>query len=487
MTAGVMSCKKFLDKEPLSFATDGNFWKNEDEGNSAVAGNYALLRQALTDSYAYYSYGDFPTDEFRTDIGGEDLQQISNFQWNLSVPSTSTYRPMYKLRRYDNFYRLIDQATRCIRLIPTIPASGFPSIESAEASRNALIGEAYFARAFAYFYMARIWGGVPIVEETVNKIGQSVDLPRASEQEVLTQARTDVNKAIEMLSWGYANSSNIAVRANKGAAYALLAHLEAWAGNYAACADAATQVIDKGGYQLVPMSNYLSIWKGQSPEGIFEISANKPNEGSQSTIATLTLKAPYLATNNGTLVTARLDEMDLKEKFPDSTDDLRIKNAFAFYNSIDPNCIKYSNIIYLTTNANGDKGNPLAQNNIVIFRLSDIVLLKAEAMAAIGKYGDARILLDQIRTKAKPGNNYAGGDGTLFEAIIEERSRELFLEGHRFYDLVRLARKKNLYNFGSSRMTEAEFKAGKYYWPLDPTLITLNPKLQQNLYWKDKM
>ena len=485
-TLSFTSCKKFLDKEPLSAATDENFWKNEKEANSAIAGDYALLRQALTDGYAFFSYGDYPSDEFRTTIGGEDLPQVSNILWNLSVPPTSTYRPMYKLRRYDNFYRVIDQANRCIRFIPGIPSTEFSSPDVADDARNALIGEAYFLRAFSYFYMGRVWGGVPIVEESDKDLSEATNLARATAEEVMNQARTDVKKAIEMLSWTNTNSSDKAVRANKGTAFALLAHLEAWAGNYSECAAAATEVINSGQYHYVPMSNYLSIWKGQSQEGIFEISANSTTEGSRQSIATFTLKAPYLATNRGNQVLTPLDAFGLKAKFPDSAD-LRIQQAFAFYNSTDPNCIKYSNILYLTTDGNGNEGNPIAQNNIVVFRLSDIVLLKAEALAATGINGEARTLLNEIRNKALPGNDYTGTDDGLFEEIIRERSRELFLEGHRFYDLVRLARKKGIYSFGGTRMNSSEFEAGKYYWPLDPTLLTLNPKLKQTDYWKDKM
>lgn len=485
-TATFTSCKKFLDKEPISAATDENFWKNEKEANSAVSGDYALLRQALNDGFAFFAYGDYPTDEFRTSIGEEDMQQVTNIQWNISVPPSSTYRRMYKLRRYDNFYRVIDQANRCIQFIPTVPASEFSNPDIAEEARNALIGEAYFLRAFSYFYMGRVWGGVPIVGVDVKDLGKAENLARSTPEEVMNKARTDVQKAIEMLPWSNANSSDKAVRANKGAAYALLAHLEAWTGNYAACITAATEIISSGQYQYVPMPNYLSIWKGQSPEGIFEISANSPTEGSGQSIANFTLKAPYLATNTGTQATTPLDEFSLKDKFPDPSD-LRIEEAFAFYYSTDPNCIKYSNILYLTTDGNGSKGNPIAQNNIVVFRLSDIVLLKAEAMAATGDNGGARMLLNEIRNRAMPGNDYTGTDDNLFEEVIRERSRELFLEGHRFYDLVRLAKKKGIYNFGGARMNSAEFQAGKYYWPLDPTLLTLNPKLKQTDYWKDKM
>src|SRR6218665_1700320 len=74
------SCSKFLDKEPLSSATDENFWKDQTEADGAVAGGYALLRQSLSDGYAYYAYGDLPTDEFRADLGGEDLAQITSMQ-----------------------------------------------------------------------------------------------------------------------------------------------------------------------------------------------------------------------------------------------------------------------------------------------------------------------------------------------------------------------------------------------------------------------
>jgi hypothetical protein len=195
----------------------------------------------------------------------------------------------------------------------------------------------------------------------------------------------------------------------------------------------------------------------------------------------LTLISPYLGTGINVPVLP-LDETTLYQKYTDSAVDLRVKNCFAFFQSTEPISIKYSNIVYTGQNQTG----PIAQNNIIVFRLSDIVLLKAEALAATGNYGEARMLVNQIRDLAQiPA--YNGDDAHLLEFIIDERGRELFLEGHRFYDLVRLGRAKGVLKFGGSRMTSDQFNAKKYYWPIEPYLLTLNPLLTQTDYWKTRM
>ncbi|MEI6949034.1 RagB/SusD family nutrient uptake outer membrane protein [Paraflavisolibacter sp. H34] len=477
------SCSKFLDKEPLSAATDENFWKTESEGNSAVAGGYALLRKALNDGVAFYAYGDFPTDEFLPDLGQWEYGPITRLEWNQSISYAETGRVLMKLRRYDNFYRVIDQANRCIAYLPKIPLEKFTS-SNAAAAREKLVGEAYFLRAFSYFYMARVWGGVPLVLQTNTDFANAVHLPRNTEAQVLAQAKSDIAEALKRLQWGVSTTGERAVRANKGAAFALLAHLEAWKGDYAASALAADSVLQKGGYQYVARSSYGTIFKGQSSEGIFEISQNTSNEGvsaSGYSIAGLTLRSPYLGIGI-TVPTLPLDESTLWPKYADSAVDLRVKNGFAFFQSTEPICTKYANIVYTGSNQSG----PVAQNNMVVFRLSDLALLKAEALAATGQFGEARNLLNGIRALAQ-APAYTGADSGLFEYIIDERGRELFLEGHRFYDLVRLGRAKGILKFGGNRMTSAQFQEQKYYWPLEPYLMTLNPLLTQTDYWKTRM
>lgn len=477
------SCKKFLDLKPISTPITTDFFKTASEANSAVAGCYSLLRTALNNkTITYYAYGDVPTDEYSAFGFVEDMNDVGNVNWALPVAATSDYRTMINLRRWDNFYRVIDNANLCIQNIPGIDFSTDNSGSDPVVTKNNLIGEAYFMRAFTYFYISRVWGDVPLVTKSVNA-GDAVSIARTPQATVLAQCISDLKKAIPLMQYGYVNASDRAVRANRGSAFALLAHIYAWQQDYQNCASAADSVIQRGNYQLVNRNSvgYLSIYKGQSTEGIFEIAQSSSNEGSSNGLPFYTTKAPYNTLINGNAVfTMNTDH--LNTLYAD-TADLRLKNAFAFLGTTDPICIKYSNFQYAQQTTTKIA---VAYYNIIVFRLSDIILLKAEALAATGQSGQAITLLNQIRTAAGT-QPYAGTTDELFESIIDERGRELFLEGHRFYDLVRLARQKSIAEFGDGKISMSEFNRGKYYWPIDPILITLNNSLKQTPYWASKL
>ena len=487
------SCKKYLDKRPIDAATDANFWNNETEANTAIAASYALLRASLSEKgMAYYYYGDYATDEFINNRPDEDFASLGNIQWNTFIGATETFRGLIRMRSWDNFYRGIDQANRCIKYIPTIPTEKFTSANK-EAAKDALIAEAYFLRAFTYFYIARIWGDVPLVIETAEDAAKAENPARTPQKDVLDQCIKDLQVAIPKMIWAPAGP-NRAIRVSKGAAYALLAHIYAWRGEYDKVIAPADSVILRGGYTPVSKASTASInslYKGNSSEGIFEIAKNSNVEGASGTtdvvngnFAAKTLKAPYLLTRTGNALMP-LDVVTLNNLFPDSND-YRRRYGFDFWGTTDPINIKNSGpSIIVYTGANNTV--PLILNNIIIFRLADIQLLKAEAAAANGDATTARSILNTIRQQANAQLSTAT-DAQLFEAVIEERARELFMEGHRFYDLVRLGRKTGILKFNGSspvpRMTDAEFAAGKYYWPVDPLIITLNNKLIQTPFWR---
>ena len=485
------SCKKFLDKKPIDAATDANFWNNETEANTAIAGSYALLRASLSEKgMAHYYYGDYATDEFLNGRTDEDFASLGNIQWNTFIGATETFRALIRMRSWDNFYRGIDQANRCIKYIPAIPEDKFTN---RAAARESLVAEAQFLRAFTYFYMSRVWGDVPLVLETVDDAAKAQNPPRVPQKEVLDQCIKDLETAIPKMAWAPAGP-NRAIRASRGMAFALLAHIYAWRGEYEKVKPAADSVILKGGYTPVPKSSTASInslYKGNSTEGIFEIAKNSMVEGASGTtnvvdgnFAAKTLKAPYLLTRAGNSLMP-LDPVTLTTLFPDSND-FRRRYGFDFWGTTDPINIKNSgSTIIIYTGANNT--SPLILNNIIIFRLADVELLKAEAAAATGDPATARSLINTVRTRAN-AQPTAATDAQLFEAAIDERGRELFMEGHRFYDLVRLGRKTGILKFNGSspvpRMNDAEFAAGKYYWPVDPLIITLNSNLLQTPFWR---
>ncbi|WP_257666385.1 RagB/SusD family nutrient uptake outer membrane protein [Parapedobacter tibetensis] len=467
------SCSDFLDLEPQSYPIDDSFWKTEADANSAVTATYALLRQALnySDGMTHYAYGDLPSDEFST-VTAWPYSFVANMTWSLAVPASETWNPMLRLRRYDLFYRVIDQANRVLHYVAEMPADAF----SSEEVRGRYLGEAYYMRAFTYFYMARVWGGVPLVTRSVNVV-DAEDFPAATTSQILAQCLSDIEAASGLLSWGYASARDRAIRANLGALYALAAHVYAWQGDYASCATAANMVAQQGNYTYVSRdsASYHGIYKGQSTEGIFEVSQNAANEGTIQGIGNFTLMAPYLRGRTG-LPGLVISHTRMGELYGD--DDLRLRSVFNRTLSTEAViCTKYANVTY--TNETGS-AIAIFKNNIIIFRYADIRLLEAEALAATGNESAAVIILNEVREKA--GLDVWDNSGDLFEAIIEERGRELFLEGHRFFDLVRLARYNGTMKFGA-KMTSSQFEAGKHYWPFDPSLLSLNKQLRQTPYW----
>ncbi|TJZ62800.1 RagB/SusD family nutrient uptake outer membrane protein [Sphingobacterium olei] len=471
---GISSCNDFLDLKPMSYPTDENFWQTDDDANSGVAAIYALIRQAFNYSggMTFYAYGDFPSDEFTTSGGAPWMfNHVIDMNWSFAVPSSDTGNPLLRLRRYDIFYRAIDQANRVLKYVPDMSASAFAS----EQARNRLIGEAYFCRAFVYFYMSRVWGGVPLVTETI-QVDEAQDIDAVKAEEILDQCLQDIASAKSLLSWDRGSSSTRAIRANKTALFALEAHIHAWNQDYTLCAEAADSVLTYGGLAYVGRGeSYKSIFVGQSNEGIFEISQNATNEGTVSGIGMNTLVEPYLRgrTGNPGLI---ISPTHIGSLYP--TDDLRLTNAFDLQASeTSAVCTKYSNVTYTDETANAIA---VFKNNIIIFRYSDIKLLYAEALAATGREVAATSVLNEVRNQAGIGDWDLNGD--LFEEIIAERGRELFLEGHRFYDLIRLGRFKGKLLFGS-KMTATQFNAGKYYWPFDPSLLNVNRRLRQTSFW----
>jgi len=467
-------CSKFLDIEPVSSATDENFWKTQEDANSATNAMYALLRKALNQGsgMAFYAYGDLLTDEINSSTNPE-FAPIVNMQLNTPVAALETGRPAYQLRRYDIFYQAIDQANRVIQRLPKMDENAFDNL----SVRDYYIGEAYFVRAFAYFYMARVWGTVPIITESVLPIS-AVNIAASKESDVLDQSQADLSKALILLQWDNIDQDDFALRGNTGAALALQAHLSAWRGEYAECIDAAKSVLESGQYSFVGRDslNYRGIYQGKSNEGIFEISQNGENEGTNSGIGYFSLAGPYFRPLTDPLL--RISPDYIKTLFKDDNDK-RFKSVFDIaYNSSYALCTKYANVKFSNNTSNA---NAVFKNNIIIFRFSDIKLLMAEGLAAIGKNGEAETILNEIRTQA--GLPAYKSEEPLIEAIFDERARELFLEGHRYYDLIRLYKHFNVYKFPESKMNQAQFNAKKYFWPFDPTLLAANPLLNQTSYW----
>jgi hypothetical protein len=470
---GAVSCKKILDLQPHDSTFTAAYFTNGEDANTAIAGAYALLRSTLLNNSSFHVFGDVPAGEFSINSNFDDANyNISNGQFNgLNVGPG--------IWNWQSNYQLIQQINLIINKVPGIDISKFTNHDD----KQQIIGEAYFLRAFIYFYMSRVWGDVPLKLAPDLDLSTAQNIPRTPAATVLKQCLKDLQVAEADLKYGYADVSQTAVRANKGAAMALQAHIKEWMGDYAGCDTATNAVITQGGYALADSANYSKVFIGKSTEGIFEINIDysqseglSPNDGGYVP----TMAAPFLAKK--TNLEWPLNTNYFNTLYTD-TNDIRIKKFFFQPQSNAGQTIKYSNITYADGSTQND---PRLSNNIIIFRLADIDLLRAEALNNLGRDQEALVLLNKVRTRANTPalENITGEE--LGTEILQERLRELFYEGQSYYDMVR-TKTLGTYNTLMKDQFMNGSPLGGWLWPIDPNMFKDDFTLTQTPYWQGKL
>lgn len=489
------SCKKLLTQEPKNSTYLEVFWKTASDAKSAIAGNYSLLRQAVTDKEnRYYMYGDaIAKNYFTMEYNGDGLEGIQNgdftFQYNLNT-----------LGNYRLYYKSVAMSNVALANIAKMTDEQLKDVDNPTKYRNELMGQAYFLRALAYFMMVRVWGDVPIVTEAYDDPISAPQLPRSPKAEVMKLIEDDCHRAYNLLAWTYENTGDAKVTANRGSVYALLAHLYLWRATMSDVSTDAVNLTDvnsadttinalrtKGGYTVsvgnsTDATRYTNTFVGRSSEGIFEINMSENTlEGSASSIGTRFLNTSYVDYYSNS-PRFWVKPAYLSSNFGADTLDIRFKLGFALRSSDRPLCVKYSNVIYRNP---GQKRDAYLSNNMILFRLSDMILLQAEIALYKGDATTARNIINSVRTRNSPNPILVTATSVsgVMDEYIKERNKELFLEGHLFYDLLRTRRFEGFIDW----LTISRFRSGGFYFPLDPALFRENINLQQTPYWLGKV
>ncbi|WP_369048488.1 RagB/SusD family nutrient uptake outer membrane protein [Tenacibaculum sp. UWU-22] len=534
----LVSCNDFLDREPMNATYDGVYWTTQKEAEQAVAGAYASFREALLEARFLY-WGEYPAQTF---LGGSHsrVQPVYNGNFTNLYYRTDVFE-------WKQFYRAANWALTVQDRIKKMDTNLFDSPEM----KNKLLGEAAFVQSLSYFYLTRIWGDVPLVKEILDDFAQLVTADgyvkgkrRSPEAEVLQYALDKANEAVSLLEYSTPEAADWAIRANKASAQALEAHI---AVRYASRIDdeakkhellteavkATTDVINLSNAELIDYTadddaeggaaGVELMCKGQSKTGLFEIyigtalSESFLMTSNLSSHISLVSPEPYRASGISNVLKYYKNNYGNDMMFKDDirANDARRKLFFNLYpdpKSQDPNqpgpggdassfestynaefgLTKY---LYSTQDPNASASDLtsnvpktlFSESNILIFRLADIYLLRAEANLDLGE--DSGVIIpdiDAIREKARVPSYDTTAEGddseSLKKAIFDERAIEFVGEGQIAYDRLRMKYFDGLNYYSAARLNE-----GGFFWPISRDLISANPILTQTPYWQGKI
>jgi hypothetical protein len=156
------SCKKVLEQEPRNSTYGDVFWKTSGDYESAMAGNYALLRDVMTSgtynpSPRYYMYGDAVSNSYLTlQYVGDGLEAIQNGD------ITGNYN-LKSLANWTKYYKAIAMSNLILSKVETLSSDDLSDVSNPETFKKKIKGQALFIRALCYFMMTRVWGDVPLV------------------------------------------------------------------------------------------------------------------------------------------------------------------------------------------------------------------------------------------------------------------------------------------------------------------------------------
>lgn len=475
-----------LEQDPISDITLDKAFEGEADMQAAVVGVYNRLAMEVAGGANEMPLRYMYNGEYRADT------YISSRVAAYQTARQGNFDSTWPWANWQNYYATLRNINNLLYYGKTIPDSKFTSVQA----KNRLVGEGHFLRAFVYFNLVRVWENVVLRTEPILDTKADFEGVQAAPSAVLKQIETDLLEAARLMPREYPSANR--GRATRGAAQALLAkyyvyisspyaqkYLNVDPPQWAKAASWADSVIRTPTlYSLVPGSSYATIFtQNGTSESILEIVYDAlitgPNPVNDLTGHFLPRK--ITVPTGGTLQLQPSDK--LIDAFKNLRDTLRFNGAMAEIRVADgwlaadvgknaPGIVQKYNNHYVKkypgtiqgTVRNGD-------SNIIMLRLADVILLRAEALLEAGNVAGAQLELDKITTRAGIAKRTVSVD-----EVILQRWMELCFEGDRWYDLKRrmLLEKET--------GTYAAYPKG-YLFPIVNGEIANNPNAKQNPGW----
>lgn len=475
------SCSDFLEKYPMDSPSDKTFLANETEIEMAVVGCYTNLYTSHEGMPFFLAFEELSDNGW--DRNTNDVQKLSQ--------GANDANSSFARNVWSSCYSGISRCNYLINKLADVEGVSAQVISQAKA-------EAQFLRAYYYSYLIDLYGDVPLVLETITL--DNAEIPRNPKEEVLNQIFKDYDEAAAVL--GTTNNPTSG-RPSRLAAMALKARIALYNEKWDVAISAASEVMKHEGTEVIldPSFSNLYTYEGQNSKEIlfsvqflfgfrvhpiFRLFGGRNGGGHANKVPSYQLVDSY-----GCKDGLPIDKSPLYNPAkPWDNRDPRLAWTFALPSSgysdwqNEPGCI-FQGFQYEThrdsvkcwnyhrtppsrvdnqdalnayasfTGINwrkfvndenyGDVNN--CDNNIIIIRYAEVLLIYAEAKVKAGQ-ADASVYaaLNKIRERSNMPEIAETSADELFYAIARERRHELSGEGQRLSDIRRWKIAENVMN-----------------------------------------
>lgn len=466
-------CTSLLEVTPQSSITEQVFFRNESDFEPNVIGIYTVMRGLVNN----VTYG---TER------SEELVSASNSRF--TVAWSHTLSPSSGAVNYAEWYRGIGHCNLLLAKINDFAFASNPDL------KKRIVAETHALRAYFYFHLLRVFGDVPLMLEAV--VDENVPLlSRAPSADVMKQILLDLDAAIAQYTsmaqfsktsypsrYRFAYGSVLAMKAD-----ALLWSAKVLGGGNTALQQAVEAITEVENTGLSLNANFGDVTgvraatnkevlmaayyqRDETPGGNY---AKNALPFKDVLTGALNLDSIPFCVSSGNGQGAYAISPLSKSLFTNAADK---RIPFTYIIERQPSGPKISWITkYPGTKYTDDR---IPDNDLIVYRLADVFLMKAEAYAGLNDITNSVKYLDTVRTRANIGK-YTGAmtQPAVEREILNERGRELFFENKRWFDLVRFHKGGtiNVYTY----VPNLAGKTTPLFWPVSTTVIANNPNISQ--------
>ena len=467
-------CTSFLNVETLGKSTIGGFFSDLDGLRSAGIGLHYLMLDFVDDEYFFLA--DVAADNTNVKRVNAGLEETKIFDFTNLAEDTSGYpRTSWK-----SGYEICTNANN-------IRTYGKPLLEKYPESAdliNVHFAYALFARAYATFCLTNIYaqcygytpdashpGVVPIGEIP----GFDTVLKRASVSDCYDMIVSDLEKALELFG---SDSCPDPHYINGLACEALLARVMLYKGEFAKASELASKVI--AAKPLTPREDYVNMFrKAQDVVG---------------SEAILRLNSYNTTSTIGNKCDPTRSKMSLvpTDSFLDSFESGDIRRELYTYYAEAADGEQFEGLVATACCKNiafkdGVEDVMNRRCDPFVLRVSEMYLIRAEAQCRMAG-GDLSLAADDLKTimaralgkdKSQIGINASSAEA-LDRLIQEEKSRELYMEGHRFFDIKRRQEDLVRPQGTTSLLRTLKYPDYRFVLPIDQVEMESNLYMIQN-------